>query len=169
MQRVKKKILNCVDMKCDTFNVFFQRTQTIQTAYLADRQHCLLEFFQTRIALCFDQIVVIVRSQNHIYCCYYLALVVRQFVIQVSPFNLRRNNMVQMSTACIYNILSFCTNCHFCFLIFFRKKISMSSFKSCFWRKSQSFPESLKKYTSSELGVELSTFVHVKDTGRGTV
>jgi len=59
----------------------------------------------------------------------------------------------------------------------------MSSFKSCIRRKSQSFPKSLKKYTSSELGVELSTFVpcerrwswyrmthcQVKDTGRGTV
>jgi hypothetical protein len=59
----------------------------------------------------------------------------------------------------------------------------MSSLKSCIRRKSQSFLKSLKKYTSSELGVELSTFVpcerrwswyrmthcQVKDTGRGTV
>ena len=46
------------------------------TAYLAYRQHCLLEFFQTRISPCFDnrgiipllfdQIVVFVKSQNHI-------------------------------------------------------------------------------------------------------
>jgi hypothetical protein len=35
----------------------------------------------------------------------------------------------------------------------------MSSFKSYIRRKSQSFPKSLKKYTTSELGVELSTFV----------
>ena len=35
----------------------------------------------------------------------------------------------------------------------------MSSFKCYIRRKSQSFPKSLKKYTTSELGVELSTFV----------
>ena len=59
----------------------------------------------------------------------------------------------------------------------------MLSFKSCIRRKSQSFPKSLKKYTSSELGVERSAFVpcerrwswyrmthcQVKDTGRCTV
>jgi hypothetical protein len=50
------------------------------------------------IPLWFDQIVVFVKSQNHINFCYYLALVVRQFVIQVSPFNLHRNNLVEMST-----------------------------------------------------------------------
>jgi hypothetical protein len=77
---------------------------------------------------------------------------------QVSPLNLHRNNLVEMSTVSTYNILSFCINCHFCFLIiliFF----SMSSFKSRIRRKSQSFPKSLKKNTLSELGVEISTFV----------
>jgi hypothetical protein len=82
----------------------------------------------------------------------YLALVVRQFVIQVSPFNLHRNNLVEMSTVSTYNILSYK-------LPFRRKQMLMSSFKSCIGRKSQSFPKSLKKYTTSELGVELSTFV----------
>jgi hypothetical protein len=56
-----------------------------------------------------------------------------------------------------------------CVIRYHDQKISMSSFKSCFWRKSQSFPKSLKKYTSSELGVELSAFVHLKDTGREIV
>ena len=37
----------------------------------------------------------------------YLALVVRQFVIQVSTFNLHRSNLVEMSTVSTYNILSY--------------------------------------------------------------
>jgi hypothetical protein len=128
------------------------------------------------IPLWFDQIVVFVKSQNHINFCYYLALVVRQLVIQVSPFNLHRNILVEMLTVSTYNNLSFSTNCHFLFFLLF----FLMSFKSCIRRKSQSFPKSLKKYTSSELGVELSTFVlcerrwswyrmthcQVKDTGR---
>jgi hypothetical protein len=125
MKRVKKNIfLYCVDMKCDAFNAFLTN---LYTAYLAYRQHSLLEFVLTRISSCFDhrgiiplrfdQIVVFVKSQNHINFCYYLALVVRQFVIQVSPFNLHRNNLVEISTVSTYSILSFCINCHFCFLI----------------------------------------------------
>ena len=39
----KNIFLYCVDMKCDTFNVFL--TNVDYTAYLAYRQHCLLEFF----------------------------------------------------------------------------------------------------------------------------
>ena len=97
-------------------------------AYLPYRHLCLHEFFYTRISPCFDhrgiiplgfdQLVVFAKSQNHINFCYYLAIVVRQFVIQVSPFNLHRNNLVEMSTVRTYYILSFCTNCHIC-LIFF--------------------------------------------------
>jgi hypothetical protein len=82
-----------------------------------------------------------------------------------------------MSTVRTYYILSFCTNCHIC-LIFL-----MLSFKSCIRRKSQSFPKSLKKYTSSDLEIEFSTFVpcerrwlwyrithcQLKYTGCGTV
>jgi hypothetical protein len=87
-----------------------------------------------------------------------------------------------MSTVSTYNILSFCINFQFCFLIFFIL-FSMSSFKSRIRRKSQSFPKLLKKNIPSELGVEISTFVlcerrwswyrmthcKVKDTGRGIV
>jgi hypothetical protein len=34
------------------------------------------------------------------------------------PFNLHRNNLVEMSTVSTYNILSFCINCHFVFWFF---------------------------------------------------
>ena len=87
-----------------------------------------------------------------------------------------------MSRVSTYNILSFCINCNFCFLIF-SIFFSISSFKSHIRRKSQSIPKSLKKNTLSELGVEISTFVpcerrwswyrmthcKVKGTGRGIV
>jgi hypothetical protein len=43
-------------------------------------------------------IVAFAKSQNHINFCNYLALDVRQFVINVSPFNLHRNILVEMLT-----------------------------------------------------------------------
>jgi hypothetical protein len=72
-----------------------------------------------------------------------------------------------MSTVNTYNILSFCTNCHFCFLINFF--FQMSSLKSCIRRKSQSFLKSLKSTPRQNLESNFQPLCHVKGVDRGTV
>ena len=83
---------------------------------------------------------------------------------QVSPFNLHRNNLAEMSTVSTYNILSFCINCHFCFLIFWTF-FSMSSFKSVSAENHRAFPSHWKRTYRQKY----QPLCHVKGAGRGTV
>ena len=73
-----------------------------------------------------------------------------------------------MSTVSTYNILSFCINFQFCFLIFFIL-FSMSSFKSRIRRKSRAFPSHWKRTSRQNLESKYQPLCHVKGAGRGTV
>jgi hypothetical protein len=83
--------------------------------------------------------------------------------IQALPFNLHRNNLVEMSTVSTYIVLSFCTNCHFCFPIFFLFNVV---FQKLYPEKSSSHSKSTPRQS---LESNFQPLCHVKGVGRGTL
>ena len=71
-----------------------------------------------------------------------------------------------MSTVSTYNILSFCTNCHFCFLINFFFKCRLS--KAVSGENHRAFSNHWKSTPRQNLESNFQPLSHVKGVGRGT-